>query len=86
MKARSTKKFGGPKNPKVGYAQLRQLGKFLDSIPDVIAREEILELFIKTGKQGDAKPEDFVRLKELLTENNIPYEEFEKLKKTVCRQ
>lgn len=70
---------------KVTFAKKLALNKFLLRIDDVILREEILELFIKLGKQGSVAEEDLARTKELLAKTNVSYEDFEKLVKQFKR-
>lgn len=70
---------------KVTFAKKLALNKFLLRIDDVILREEILELFIKLGKQGSMAEEDLARTKELLAKTNVSYEDFEKLVKQFKR-
>ena len=70
---------------KVTFAKKLALDKFLKRIDDVILREEILELFIKIGKQGSVAEEDLARTKELLAKTNVSYEDFEELVKRFKR-
>lgn len=70
---------------KVTFAKKLALNKFLKRIDDVILREEVLELFIKIGKQGNVEDEDLVRTKELLAKTNVSYEDFEKMVKQFRR-
>lgn len=70
---------------KVTFAKKLALNKFLMRIDDVILREEILELFIKIGKQGSTSEADLQKTRELLGRANVSYEDFEKLVKQFRR-
>lgn len=70
---------------KVTFAKKLALNRFLNQIDDVILREEVLELFLKIGKQGSVTKEDLIHTKELLAKSNVSYEDFEKLVKQFKR-
>lgn len=67
------------------FAKTLALNKFLNSIDDVILREEILEQLKEIGRQGSASEDDLKKVKELLSRANVSYEDFEKLVKQFRR-